>query len=87
MRTPSRSGSGTARDLIPKGQRVRRLTLLAGALAGVLVVVGVGVGTTPASSPFAARAAAAATIPPGQSTPIVGTPSGRCLEVPNSSTT
>ncbi|MEU7588797.1 arabinofuranosidase catalytic domain-containing protein [Micromonospora sp. NPDC049230] len=87
MRTPSRSGSGTARDLIPKRQRVRRLTLLAGALAGVLVVVGVGVGTNPTSSPFAAEAAAAATIQPGQSTPVVGTPSGRCLEVPNSSTT
>ncbi|MEU7756671.1 arabinofuranosidase catalytic domain-containing protein [Micromonospora sp. NPDC049101] len=87
MRTPSRSGPGTAHDLIPRRQRVRRLTLLAGALAGVLVVVGVGVGTSPTSSPFAAEAAAAATIQPGQSTPVVGTPSGRCLEVPNSSTT
>ncbi|MFF0154094.1 arabinofuranosidase catalytic domain-containing protein [Micromonospora sp. NPDC005203] len=87
MRTPSRNGPDTARDLIPRRQRVRRLTLLAGVLAGVLVVVGIGVGTTPAGSPFAAEAAVAATIQPGQSTRIVGTPSGRCLEVPNSSTT
>ncbi|MBM0234958.1 ricin-type beta-trefoil lectin domain protein [Micromonospora sp. STR1_7] len=85
MRTPSHSGPGTARDLIPRRRRLRRLTVLAGALVGVLA----GVGTTPgAPTPTAAAAPqAVAAIEPGQSAPIIGTASGRCLEVPNSSTT
>ncbi|TQJ21374.1 ricin-type beta-trefoil lectin protein [Micromonospora sp. A202] len=87
MRTPSPGGPGKAPELIPRRHRARRLTALAGALVGVLV----GIGATPgAPSPTAEAAAAAplaAAIEPGQSTPIIGTASGRCLEVPNSSTT
>ncbi|MEU1364034.1 RICIN domain-containing protein, partial [Micromonospora zamorensis] len=87
MRTPSPGGPGKVPELIPKRHRARRLTALAGALVGVLV----GIGATPgAPSPTAEAAAAAplaAAIEPGQSTPIIGTASGRCLEVPNSSTT
>ncbi|WCN83309.1 arabinofuranosidase catalytic domain-containing protein [Micromonospora sp. LH3U1] len=86
MRTPS-PGPGKARHLFPRRHHVRRLALLAGALVGVLV----GVGATPGSPSTAAEATVAAplvaaAIVPGQSAPIVGTPSGRCLEVPNSST-
>ncbi|MFJ2082686.1 arabinofuranosidase catalytic domain-containing protein [Micromonospora chokoriensis] len=85
MRTPSPGGPATALDPIPRRRRFRRLTFVAAALVAVLV----GYGTTPTTSPFAAEAAAAvaAAIEPGQSTTIVGTQSGRCLEVPNSSTT
>ena len=86
MRTPSPSGPGQARDPIPRRRRLHRLTILVGALAGVLVVAGATPGLT---SPIAEAAAAPApaAIEPGQSTRIVGTPSGRCLDVPNASTT
>ncbi|MEV4760015.1 arabinofuranosidase catalytic domain-containing protein [Micromonospora sp. NPDC049559] len=87
MRNPTRGGPGNARARHPKRHRVRRLTALAGALAGVVV----GVGAAPAAPPPAAEAAvtarsAVAAIEPGQTAPIVGVPSGRCLDVPNSST-
>ncbi|WP_430500819.1 arabinofuranosidase catalytic domain-containing protein [Micromonospora trifolii] len=84
MRTPSPTGPGKARELIPRRQRARRLTALAGALVGVLVGIGATQGT---SLSAAAAPVSAAAIVVGQSTPIIGTPSGRCLEVPNSSTT
>ncbi|WFE49414.1 arabinofuranosidase catalytic domain-containing protein [Micromonospora sp. WMMD1155] len=85
MRTPSPDGPATGPDPVPRRRRVRRLTFLAAALVGVLV----SYGSMPATAPFTTEAAAAvaAAIEPGQSSTIVGTQSGRCLEVPNSSTT
>ena len=56
---------------IPRPRRYGRLS----ALGTVLVLVAVG------------ATAVAAPIEPGQSTPIVGAQSGRCLTVPGSSTT
>ncbi|MFI9638665.1 arabinofuranosidase catalytic domain-containing protein [Micromonospora sp. NPDC051925] len=85
MRTPSPSGSGQVRDPIPRRRRLHRLTVLVGALAGVLAVAGATPGITSGTAEAASSSVAA--IEPGQSTRIVGTGSGRCLEVPNSSTT
>ncbi|ROO52914.1 ricin-type beta-trefoil lectin protein [Micromonospora sp. Llam0] len=59
---------------LPRDRR-RRLPLLAGVLIGALATTG------------AAVTSAVAAIQPGQSTPIVGGQSGRCLDVPNASTT
>ncbi|WP_369751297.1 hypothetical protein, partial [Micromonospora sp. ATCC 39149] len=55
MHTPSRSGPTPARDLIPRRRRLRRLTGVAGALVGVLVV---GVAASGAPSPAAEAAVA-----------------------------
>ncbi|MEU1884874.1 arabinofuranosidase catalytic domain-containing protein [Micromonospora rifamycinica] len=85
MRTPSPTGPGQVRDPRPRPRRRHRLTVLVGALAGVLVVAGAAPGIT---APVAGAAASVlAAIEPGQSTRIVGTASGRCLDVPNASTT
>ncbi|MFC8850771.1 MULTISPECIES: arabinofuranosidase catalytic domain-containing protein [unclassified Micromonospora] len=83
MRFPFRSGPGPAREPVPRRRRPRRLSILAGALLGVLVVGGAAPGVL---FPAAEAASAVAAIEPGQSAPIVGVQSGRCLEVPNSST-
>jgi non-reducing end alpha-L-arabinofuranosidase len=65
----------------PKPPR-RRLSGLAGASIAVVTVLGAA--TIPQ---FVATSAAAAPIAPGQSAQVQGVQSGRCLDVPNSTTT
>ncbi|MFJ8688567.1 arabinofuranosidase catalytic domain-containing protein [Micromonospora wenchangensis] len=84
MRTPSPNGPGPVSGPVPRSRRRHRLALLVGALAGLLVVAGAAPGVTSPAAEAAAPVTAA--IEPGQGTRIVGTASGRCLEVPNSST-
>ncbi|WDZ82875.1 arabinofuranosidase catalytic domain-containing protein [Micromonospora cathayae] len=77
--------------MVVSNRHHRRTSLLVGASIIALVVGGaasyspLSAGATAGSAPVARPVTAA--IEPGQSTRIVGTQSGRCLEVPNSSTT
>ena len=65
---------------LPRGHR-RRLSGLAGALTVAVTVIGAA-----AVPQLLAQPAAAAPIAPGQSAQIQGVQSGRCLDVPNSTT-